>query len=74
MVNRHLSIASLVNEPFLPFFKCVSLKSLPWQVATQKVHVHVTQCLQVITSGLLLAQVSVNTHVPEKKMNMFKEN
>lgn len=42
----------------------VSLQSLPWQAPLQKVHQHVTDRLQVVSSALLDAQVRVHASVP----------
>ena len=41
-----------------------SLETLPWQATPQKVHEDVTQRLQIISSGLFPAQMSVDAHVP----------
>jgi len=39
------------------------LESLPRQTSPQEVHENVTQCLQVVSSGLFPAQMGVDAHV-----------
>lgn len=38
-------------------------QSLPWETSSQEVHENVTQSFQVISPGLLPAQMGVDTHV-----------
>lgn len=50
----NLLVLLLVRRGFQP---------LPWQTSSQEVHENVTQSFQVISPGLLPAQVGVDTHV-----------
>lgn len=40
-----------------------SLESLPWKSSSQEIHENMSQCLEIVSSRLFSAQVSVDTHV-----------
>jgi hypothetical protein len=48
---------------FVLLLVCSSLQALPWQTTAEEVHEDMTECLEVVSSRLLAAQVGVDTHV-----------
>ena len=42
-----------VSDLLIPFFECVGFQALPREASSQKVHEHVTQRFQIVSSALL---------------------
>lgn len=66
-----MSLAELVHSDFelllldviVLFILGAAWESLPWETASQEVQQHVADCLKVVSSGLLVADVSVDAGV-----------
>lgn len=61
----------LLADSLILLSLCGSLQTLPWQRAQVEVHEHIAKRLQVISSGLLYAQVGVDGSVASSASQVF---
>ena len=60
-LQSHLTFLS--SNHFIFFFLICDFDALPWKIAPHEINQHKAQALQVIPSGLLLAQMRVQTGI-----------